>query len=262
MNDYEWLDLGRFPENLRKGKSLLRFEKNEFLLCDYGCGRKGKFLVKGYLRCCCDFPIHCIGNWESNRLRISKPYRASYRYCYFCDDPRQKAKYIINTIFGDIHCCSESYIDCDCYKLGIQYRVENRITTVHGYCRNLNHLVAYDEFIKNIRKSLSIRPNKPEKLMLNLLEYLFPGEYVYSGDFSIVINGKNPDFVCQERMKIIEFFGEYWHSEEVVGVGRVTHEEERKNIFNGYDVLIVWESDLKNLEELKTKLIEFHRSSE
>lgn len=261
-NDSEWLDLEDSPKDLGKGMSLLRFEKSEFLLCDYGCGREGKFLVKGYLRCCCDFPIHCKGNWKSNRLRISKPYGAKRLYCIFCDDPRQKAGYIINTTFGDIYCCSESYIDCDCYKLGIQYRIDNKITTVYGHCTNLNHLVAYDEFIRNIRKSLSIRPNNPEKLILNLLDHFFPGEYIYSGDFSVVINGKNPDFICQEKMKIIEFFGEYWHSEEVVGVDRITHEEERKNIFNGYDVLIIWGEELKDLEELNAKLIEFHRSSE
>jgi hypothetical protein len=45
----------------------------------------------------------------------------------------------------------------------------------------------------------------------------------------------------------------------VTGVRPVDHEIERREIFEDYDVLIIWENELQNLEELKTKLIEFHK---
>ncbi len=109
-----------------------------------------------------------------------------------------------------------------------------------------------DEYIKKIQEGLHIKPNKPETILLDLLNTLYPGEWKYSGDLSFVINGKCPDFVnCNGQKKIIELFGDYWH--------RGQSQEDRGNIFTpfGYETLVIWERELKDIDSLKSKIIEF-----
>jgi len=104
-------------------------------------------------------------------------------------------------------------------------------------------------------------PNEKEKQLLGILESLFPNEYKFVGDGELMINGKIPDFVnVNGQKKIIELFGDYWHSEERVGKPREEHEKERVNIFSsiGYKTLVIWEHELENIKVLTQKLKEFH----
>lgn len=101
--------------------------------------------------------------------------------------------------------------------------------------------------------TMKIKPNKPETIILNLLNELYPAEWKYTGDFSFMINGKNPDFVnCNGQKKIIELFGDYWHKGE--------NPKDRAKIFKpfGYKTLIIWESELKNINKVKNKIIKFN----
>lgn len=112
-----------------------------------------------------------------------------------------------------------------------------------------------NNFIKIQKESRQIKPNKPETAILNLLNRLYPTEWKYTGDFSFMINGKNPDFVnCNGQKKIIELFGDYWHKGQ--------NPEDRAKIFKlfGYDTLVIWESELKNINKVTNKIIEFHES--
>jgi len=96
-------------------------------------------------------------------------------------------------------------------------------------------------------------PNKPETRLMNLIEGMFPGHYKYTGDFSFMINGKNPDFVnINGQKKCIELYGNYWH--------RNDDPQDRIDIFKpyGWDTLVVWERELKDLESLMAKLKQFH----
>jgi len=82
------------------------------------------------------------------------------------------------------------------------------------------------EFIKKVCKGRAIRPNKPEIIILDLLNELYPNEWKYTGDFSFMINGKNPDFTnVNGQKKVIEFFGEYFHTG-----GRKEERERKKDI--------------------------------
>ncbi len=108
------------------------------------------------------------------------------------------------------------------------------------------------QYIKKIANSWNIKPNKPEKIILALLENLYPGQWKYTGDFSFVINGKCPDFVnCNGQKKIIELFGDYWH--------RGQNPEDRAAIFApfGYMTLVLWEHELKDLKKTILKIQEF-----
>lgn len=96
--------------------------------------------------------------------------------------------------------------------------------------------------------------NKSESTLYHLLEKLYPNEYKYTGDFSFIINGKNPDFInVNGQKKCIELFGDYWH--------RNDNPQDRKDIFKeyGWDTLVIWNHELRNLDRLKFKLHLFHR---
>jgi very-short-patch-repair endonuclease len=101
-------------------------------------------------------------------------------------------------------------------------------------------------------RSLNIRPNFPEKQILNFLEKNLPGNFSYTGDFSFWVGRKNPDFIDKHNKKIIEFFGNHFHEK---------HEEgERKLYFKkyGYDTLIIWETEFRlEKENTHKRILEF-----
>jgi hypothetical protein len=109
-------------------------------------------------------------------------------------------------------------------------------------------------YVKNQKIGRNLRPNKPETLILNILNEMFPNEWKYTGDFSFMVNGKNPDFTnVNGQKKLIEFFGDYYHNGE--------NPEDRKSIFKefGWETLVIWENELRDLNHVKIKLYEFHK---
>lgn len=109
-----------------------------------------------------------------------------------------------------------------------------------------------ETYMEKVRKSLNIKPNKPESIILNFLNMLYPSQWKYTGNFSFTINGKCPDFVnCNGQKKIIELFGDYWHRGE--------NPQDRINEFKpfGYDTLVIWERELKNQDAVILKIKEF-----
>lgn len=115
--------------------------------------------------------------------------------------------------------------------------------------------------LKAIFKGSNIKPNKPEKILNKLLNHLFPNEYRYVGNGQVLIGGKCPDFInINEQKKIIELFGDYWHSKKVTGLKKKEHRKQRQEHFAkyGYKTLVVWEHELKDINKLKNKLIKFY----
>ncbi len=107
----------------------------------------------------------------------------------------------------------------------------------------------------NIFRGLELRPNKPEKLMINLIkEKEFPFNYV--GDGKIWFRGKNhsfnPDFLSKNPKHIIEVFGDYWHNRE----DSKKRDKERLKTYSkyGYKTLIIWEHELKNSNKVINKI--------
>uniref|UniRef100_A0A6M3M3M8 Uncharacterized protein n=1 Tax=viral metagenome TaxID=1070528 RepID=A0A6M3M3M8_9ZZZZ len=110
------------------------------------------------------------------------------------------------------------------------------------------------EFVLSQCTGRSLRPNKPEIVLLSLLKQLYPGEYKYTGDFSFMIGGKNPDFVnINGQKKCIELFGDYWHKGQ--------DPKDREKIFAeyGWDTLVIWEHELRDIERVKFSIHRFHR---
>ena len=96
-------------------------------------------------------------------------------------------------------------------------------------------------------------PNNAEMQLFGIMTYLqLP--YRYTGNAQFILNGKAPDFVhSQNKLKIIELFGERWHRPE--------EEPQRIEEFarSGYQVLVIWQKELKarNRKNLYIKLKEF-----
>lgn len=112
-----------------------------------------------------------------------------------------------------------------------------------------------EEFVKKIQESRAIKPNKPEKKILNLLDRIYPNEWKYTGDFSFMVDGKSPDFTnCNGKKLLIEHYGTYWH--------RGDDPEDRKAIFRkfGYRTLVIWENELKDSIALETTIKDFVES--
>ena len=108
-------------------------------------------------------------------------------------------------------------------------------------------------FVKNQMKARHVKQNKTEKRLEDITTNLFPYEYKFVGDGEVVIAGKCPDFInINGQKKIIELFGDYWHKGQ--------NPQDRIDVFfpYGYDTLIIWEKELKDVEILKIKLNEFH----
>ncbi len=106
------------------------------------------------------------------------------------------------------------------------------------------------EFVKKQMKSRNVMPNKTEMYLQDILNSIFfEGQFVYVGDGKEIIGGKCPDFIDKVNNKIIELYGDYWH--------RGQDPNDRINYFKdyGYDTLVIWESELKDIKILERKLL-------
>ncbi len=102
------------------------------------------------------------------------------------------------------------------------------------------------------RQRRFVCPNKPETTLAQLLEYLYPEEWKFVGDGSLIINGYNPDFANINGKKLlIELFGDYWHKGQ--------DPQKRIALFHkfGYQTLVVWERELKDETLLIQRIQEF-----
>lgn len=120
-----------------------------------------------------------------------------------------------------------------------------------------------DRVMKAARLGAHVRPTKPEQIMIAILNEICPNEYEYTGNGRAVFGGLCPDFLnINGQKKIVEIFGNYWHSEKISGKTREREESDRKQIFSefGYETLIIWERELENdlLNDTIDKFIKFH----
>ncbi|MEK6732109.1 MAG: hypothetical protein AABY55_00635 [Candidatus Omnitrophota bacterium] len=102
------------------------------------------------------------------------------------------------------------------------------------------------EFQKKMKEALSQRPNALENDFYNKVIEKIPN-LVYVGCFDFFVNGKNPDFILDENgntSKCIDLFGDYWHKDE--------NPQERVRHFKdaGYNLLVIWEHEWKNHQNM------------
>ena len=151
----------------------------------------------------------------------------------------------------------------DCLKKGIETEIGYQAKRC-GSCASkirFKKLWRNEEYrnkiVKAILKGLKLSPNKPEKLLNKLLQEILFNEYQFVGDGKVVFGGFCPDFInCNGQKKIIELYGDYWHRLPKI----VKKDKGRLITYNrlGYFTLIIWEHELKDLNKLKTKILEFN----
>lgn len=108
---------------------------------------------------------------------------------------------------------------------------------------------------RRIRNSLTFNsPNKQEMNILSMLDSLYPNEWKFVGDGQVIINGKCPDFInINGQKKIIELFGNHWHQGQ--------NPKDRVKVFKpfGYKTLVIWESELKDINKVTRRIQSFHK---
>lgn len=122
-------------------------------------------------------------------------------------------------------------------------------------------------YVAKMMKARSTKPTKPERKLKNILDRNLP-EFQYNGDgrLGIMIGGQIPDFpnVNGEKL-LIEVFGDYYHSTEVVGDAWRRSELGKIMVYNslGWKCLVIWEHELEELteEEVVNKIRCFRKES-
>jgi very-short-patch-repair endonuclease len=91
-------------------------------------------------------------------------------------------------------------------------------------------------------KGREVRPTQLEKVMNDLLQSFFPGDWVYVGNGKVTVEGFIPDFVHKEEKWIIEVNGDYWHSLPE----NKKRDKVKTKVYaeNGYKVLEIWETEV------------------
>lgn len=259
-------------------------------ICSYGCGQEAKYQFKNGKFCCsshfkkCDefkrkhIEIYKIPWNKGKKIDFKKRIRDNtyinqidtIELCYYgC---RNIAKYKLK---NNKICCSASINSCPNKKIKNKYHMIKEWSNSNSYYGSKEWKIKNSEGIKKVwndKKSVyhtssywknrakgeNLKPNKPESLLIEVFKILNLN-YQFVGDYKIWINGKNPDFINEENKKIIEFFG-WRHTEEATGMPNNQHEQERIDHFkkNGYDCLVIWENELKIMNNIINKIITFN----
>lgn len=117
------------------------------------------------------------------------------------------------------------------------------------------HLWQNGEFARMMFESFRKKPNKPEKQLTKLIkENNLP--FIYVGNGKIWFDRRNPDFVCNNGVKlIIELFGDHWHNKPGVA------EKDKERIVTyakyGYKTLVIWQHELKEPIQVIEKINNF-----
>ncbi len=116
-------------------------------------------------------------------------------------------------------------------------------------------------FIENFNYSIMISPNKKEKFLIEILEEILPSKYRFTGNRSFWVSGKNPDFKKNGIKKVIEHLGDYYHSKKFTGKSKKIHEKDLIEHYKkyGFEVLLIWEKELSNINKLKKKILKFDK---
>jgi len=109
------------------------------------------------------------------------------------------------------------------------------------------------EYVRKQMKSRHVRKNKSESRFEILLQSI-DNSWKFVGDGQLIIGGKCPDFWNGDH-KLIELYGDYWHQND--------NPQDRIDLFKsrGYTTLIIWESELKDMETTNAKVSNFNNIS-
>lgn len=117
------------------------------------------------------------------------------------------------------------------------------------------------EFTKKRLRACLKKPNKAELKLLEIIKRKgYPFEYV--GDGKQIIARRCPDFLDVEGERIIELFGEFWHSPSrtvKTNAEDYYNPEKRVALFekHGYKALVFWERELQDEQQIIERIDRF-----
>lgn len=118
-------------------------------------------------------------------------------------------------------------------------------------------LAKYGSFGELAKMGLRAPKRKPNKLEQRVAKILGDG-WRYYGQGDLVIGGLIPDFVRKDRKEVLEVLGCYFHACPLhfpdVKLARTASVAHRREVYerNGYDVIFVWEHEVKWLRQILT----------
>lgn len=221
----------------------------------YFASEEGKRDVRAALmeRYGVEFPAQIEGNWEKTV--------AVFREKYGVDHPLQSEVFLEalrNTCrerYGnDYFLWSESHRSENIAKYGVDHPMKNR-----EYARK--HLE---------RMGPNMGPTLPERLTASYAPtLLYTGNRTYWRWLPKLSKHKNPDFILpgpypekpkKDVTRVVEVFGNFWHSRIFTGKAPFDHEQDLIEAYAdiGIDCLILWESEIKsNPNEVRDRLARF-----
>lgn len=133
-----------------------------------------------------------------------------------------------------------------------------RAKTIKGIRKLWMNPLFKETQLKKMSLALNVKPNKPEQILLALLNKISPNEWAFVGDGQLIIGGKKPDFWDGDN-KLVELFGDYWHGKRARCYEET--EEGRIKLFKryGYKTLVIWEGELKTPHSVLSKIQEYIR---
>lgn len=130
-----------------------------------------------------------------------------------------------------------------------------------------SHQKLWDDpiFVAKQMKARGIRPTKAELKMEHILNDYFP-QFKYNGDgrLGIILRRLIPDYIdINGKKQIIELFGDYWHSQEVIGNRWQGTELGRIMAYSsiGFRCLIIWEHELQDEQKVINKIRQFVKAT-
>lgn len=115
------------------------------------------------------------------------------------------------------------------------------------FSRAIKNLWQNPEYIKKQMKARKVLQNKAEKSLHKIINSITKS-FTFVGDGKEIVGSKCPDFIDKANNKIIELYGDYWHKGQ--------DPNDRINYFKnyGYNTLVIWEHELKDIYSLKNRI--------
>jgi len=117
-----------------------------------------------------------------------------------------------------------------------------------------------EKIVRKIVQSLNKRPNNTERKVAKIIQKLgLP--FKYTGNGSVVIGRRCPDFTYMSGKKVIEVFGEPWHQNSFKVIPYSKTEEGTIAHYSrwGFDCLVIWSKELKDETKVAKKISDFAR---